>query len=248
MSNTIINIRISYKIKRIPLIGSPCVFGINNITILIPLEQDYSEHELNYICLHEILHVYKKDNFLIYIIELLSCLYWWNPLVYVYKNQLNTILELRIDNEVLRILNTAQSVEYAECLVKVKKNLTKNSRNNIPNDKMPLVNFITIKEGILEQRVLRILSFKFIRSSNKLLCFFTFLISFLSILFIFEPYFIDEHSEYDTFKLKKNDRTYLIENDDQTFSLIENGEDKGKIKNVNDFPDYKKIKTYRKKK
>lgn len=118
------NLRASGKnisVIKTDFVNSPCAAGIINKYILIP-NRTYSEEEMDYILAHEMAHHENKDILIKLCVQLLCAFYWWNPIVYLLKKDLNQILEIRCDQAVTRRLNKAQTVAYLETVMKEFKN------------------------------------------------------------------------------------------------------------------------------
>lgn len=77
-------------------ISTPAITGIFKPIVILP-ELDLTSTNFKYIILHEIQHFKFHDIFLKICLELLCVLYWWNPIVFLLKQQILNLLELRID-------------------------------------------------------------------------------------------------------------------------------------------------------
>ncbi|WP_181020071.1 M56 family metallopeptidase [Tetragenococcus halophilus] len=104
--------RINFSYIKTARVNSPAVYGIKNPFILLPKDMSFSDKEFNYITFHELTHYQKGDTLFTFLFELLTCFYWWNPLLFLFKKQMNKIIELRVDNELLKTLNPEQYIEY----------------------------------------------------------------------------------------------------------------------------------------
>lgn len=237
-----------YKIVRSPLVNSPCIYGFRSFVVMLSDEQRYSDKELDYIFFHEFYHIKNYDNIFVFLVEILVCFFWWNPLIILFKKQINKILELRVDSELVNKFSDHQAIEYAECILKVARDSLSESSNIITNDKIPISNFVSFKEGFLEKRIQQILSLKRIHSTRKIIVISTLFISVFPLLFIVEPYTVDKRTEDTTFKIDNSEKNYLIENNDGTYSLYINNKYKSKIQNIKNFPESSKMKIYRRRK
>lgn len=86
----------SAKLYKSQHIKSPVSFGIFRPVVLIP-ETDLSDTELKFIFLHEIYHHKHKDAFINILLNILSVLYWFNPLVHIMAEHLKLDTELYCD-------------------------------------------------------------------------------------------------------------------------------------------------------
>lgn len=100
--------------------SSPYIFGLASSTIVLPEESlTLSDQDLFYILKHEWQHHLGKDVAVKLLIEILRCIMWWNPLIYLLRHNLNQTLELKCDIGVVRTLTPEQRIHYAETLLHV---------------------------------------------------------------------------------------------------------------------------------
>ena len=99
--------------KNVP---SPMVVGIFKSIILIPesLLHKLRDSQIREILLHELSHIYHKDQITGILQRLVTALNWWNPLAYALSTSHSRAREEISDNYVL-LQN--DSKEYAECLI-----------------------------------------------------------------------------------------------------------------------------------
>lgn len=114
------------NILHLPVIDSPSVVGLINPTIIIP-NINLSKEELDFIINHEVLHISNFDLVIKYLYEFIMVVYWWNPLGYIFKDKMDQILEIRVDEGVLEKNNTDEDkIKYVETLLNVSKQLQTN--------------------------------------------------------------------------------------------------------------------------
>lgn len=89
-----------FRIMRVPALNSPMLTGIRKPCIMIPIEEELSREELYYTFRHETFHHYHRDILVKFGVGLLGMVYWWNPACKKLKEQLEQILEMRIDENV----------------------------------------------------------------------------------------------------------------------------------------------------
>jgi bla regulator protein blaR1 len=102
-----------------PEVSEPAVWGVRRPVVLLPrgLAEHLSEHELEAVLLHELVHVERRDNLTAGVHRLLRCLFWFHPLV----RRLGTLLaaerERLVDERVLAL--GSEGRVYALGLLKV---------------------------------------------------------------------------------------------------------------------------------
>lgn len=80
-----LNIKRDIKISKLEGTYSPMIVGIIRPEIIIP-NRNYAYNDLNYIFRHELTHYKRKDNLLKLILTLATIIYWFNPIIYLFKN------------------------------------------------------------------------------------------------------------------------------------------------------------------
>ncbi len=215
-------------------VKSPFIFGLLNPIIILP-EIELSVDEWYYILSHEMAHYYFKDLWIRFICELLQAIYWWNPFVYLLRNQLIKIQELRVDSVVINKLEEFQKMEYLECLIRIARLQSDIHRRHW------VAAFNSDCEDDIANRIEAI--FEYAKGSeikNKrtikymLIGLVLVLIIFLMPNFIiFEPYAItDEHAE-GTYEINETN-SYLIQNDDGTYDVYVEQEYVGTVTEIFD--------------
>lgn len=112
----------SIKVAIVPQKVSPFITGIIHPTLVFPdFCEAYSQQELEYICAHEATHYLHHDLQMKFLLELLSCIHWWNPLIYWVKREYSLTLELLNDFQLRDNVSNFEPLEYAELLVKSAK-------------------------------------------------------------------------------------------------------------------------------
>lgn len=129
----------SLRIAVIPHNISPSITGVLHTTLIFPaLYESLSDKELDYICTHEINHYRNKDLWIKLLLEILSCIHWWNPLIYWVKKEYSLALELVNDYQVMETASVSQNTEYAELLLQTTKRLSDSPHINF-NEVIPFV-------------------------------------------------------------------------------------------------------------
>lgn len=98
-----------------PHIQSPCVAGMRNPYVLLP-KIDYSAVQFQYILMHEMMHIKKKDIWWKALIDFICMIFWWNPVFRYVKKELFQLIEIRNDIEIVGRLSDQEVVEYMATL------------------------------------------------------------------------------------------------------------------------------------
>ena len=115
-----------YRIKNL---HSPFGLGVFHKIIVLP-DEAYSDEQLQYILLHEYTHFLHHDTLLKTLVEIFCILFWWNPVVYLLRRDLEQIVELRCDASVSKRLSKQQRAEYLRTIVFTLEQAF--SKNNTP--------------------------------------------------------------------------------------------------------------------
>ena len=118
------------KLKRLPKVvvsdhaTSPAVFGVFKPVLLLPRQtvENYSPAELEHIFLHELAHLKRGDLVVHAANMLLQIAYWFNPLLWLVRKQLQHLRELCCDATVANILRE-KTPEYRETLLETARRL-----------------------------------------------------------------------------------------------------------------------------
>lgn len=98
----------------------PMIIGILHPTILLPtLATELSQQQLRHILHHEYGHVLNHDLLLKALLEVLCCIFWWNPVVYLLKNSLGQALEVKCDLRVTKTLGESETPAYLQTVLDV---------------------------------------------------------------------------------------------------------------------------------
>jgi len=131
-------------------IYSPVVLGVFKPILVIPghLFETLSRNELKSILLHELSHIYHKDQLIGVLQRMVTALHWWNPTVYKLSEYFSRAREEISDNYALM---ENSSREYAECLINLAEKASLISR-------MPLSLGMASPHIPMKERILQILS------------------------------------------------------------------------------------------
>ena len=95
----------------------PLVGGFKKCVILLPL-QDYTDKELALILEHEYNHIKHNDAYIRLFMQLICSIYWWQPMIWIIKFNLDKVLELLCDSRVIGDNNDRNTILYGETILK----------------------------------------------------------------------------------------------------------------------------------
>ena len=123
-----LNIKLRVELSRNSLIASPIMIGFFRPGIVLPA-RELEDKELFYIFVHELIHYKQRDMFYKWLIQIVVCVHWFNPFVYLLEKEVNKSCELSCDEKVISILNDKARREYGDTLISFLKsnNLYKSS-------------------------------------------------------------------------------------------------------------------------
>lgn len=98
-------------------ISAPAVYGIFKPKIII--QEALSDSDIDYIIMHENVHIRRKDNFWRVVAIITVCIHWFNPLVWLFLKSCLANMELACDAKVMKTLNQKQKKEYASSLLSI---------------------------------------------------------------------------------------------------------------------------------
>ena len=135
-----------------PLIASPMLIGFFRPRIILP-SHEWEDKELSYIFVHELIHYKQRDMFYKWLIQIVVCVHWFNPFVYLLEKEVNKSCELSCDEKVISILNEKAKREYGDTLISFLKS------NNLYKSSLASV---TLTEGAeqLKERLGAIMKFR----------------------------------------------------------------------------------------
>ena len=123
-----LNIKAGVELYRNVLITSPMLIGFFRPSIVLPVGE-LEDKELSYIFVHELIHYKQKDMFYKWLIQIVVCIHWFNPFIYLLEKEVNKSCELSCDEKVISILDDKARREYGDILISFLKsnNLNKSS-------------------------------------------------------------------------------------------------------------------------
>lgn len=206
-----------HSFKVVETLDSPVVVGLRRPIVLLP-KIDFSDKELDYILRHEALHISNLDLFVKYFYELLIVIYWWNPLMYLFREQMDNVIELKTDEQLIEQLTYEERIEYVQTLVKVRENQVK--KRKVGNYAF---SFSYGTQNQLLFRTRNILETKRRKYSGLTLLSVAVVGLFFSTSIIFEPYRIKDEHIGESFAITK-EANYLVKTAKDQYELYLNGQ------------------------
>lgn len=140
-------------------VAAPLTYGFLRPVILLPKQTDWNNTgQLEYVLLHEYVHICRFDAVTKQFVVLALCLHWFNPLVWGMFFLCNRDMELACDERVVRYLGEDAKAAYAHTLIEMEAE---------KSGLMPLCN--SFSKNAIEERVRAIMKMKK-RTLGALLC------------------------------------------------------------------------------
>ena len=180
--------RADYSIKVSSDITIPMMSGYFKPHIILPTTVSaLSDSDIKNILLHECQHFLQKDIWVKLIINILCCLFWWNPLIYLFKVNLDQTLEIKCDMQMIKGMSETETVGYLESLLAIAKHSLNTKRLALKNASR----FISISgNSATVQRFTIIAEYKTSRQKLHMIMFVIILTIMLclSYMFIIQPH------------------------------------------------------------
>lgn len=203
-------------------IKSPAVIGYFKPIIILP-QLDFAYDEIRGIFVHEIIHCKYKHMILKLIVEFIRILFWWNPLVYLFSDEVNNILEFHADKKLSALLNEQKIICYLEGIAKVVKN-NYTQQKKLPSTALGLA--VNVNESITEQRFIMLGKNIYTEKQtlkNKIIILMTLLLFFVSYMFVVQPYYEPTEEDYNDGAPVITDDCYIIKENDVYMIYDSNG-------------------------
>ena len=176
------NIKIVIKVSS--EIDVPLVWGFFKCHIYFP-NYDLSSDEWKFILDHEVLHIKLHDTFIKIFLLFLTALFWWNPIMYILRKDIDQMLELRCDGILTQDYSIEMQNKYLETILSILKRQT-----HPPNSKGHLTASFVNRSAysLTRQRFEIILSTNHLTKAKALLCYsISFLLFSSSYFIILQP-------------------------------------------------------------
>ncbi len=133
------------KIIRLEINTSPFIVGLRNPILVLPYSQ-FTKDEISFILQHELVHL-KNNHILIKMcLEVVTAIYWWNPVIWIIRKQVICALESQADAYVIGDLSSKESLSYLETLLQLCKEKTKKDTS--------LALSFSLTNSMIERRIL----------------------------------------------------------------------------------------------
>lgn len=167
MNNLMQSIKIRRRIflKESDYINTAITFGLFKPVIILP-KYNFTEKQVEYILMHEAVHIKKNHICLKYILIFVRILFWYNPLVYLMSSRACEDIELYTDEMVINIMGNKNRKNYALVLIDLLENKSKYAlfNNNFSN------------KNSIEERILNIMKIKPLKRKTLILASLAFLL------------------------------------------------------------------------
>lgn len=104
-------------IRKSYVINSPMIYGGCNTYVVIPDMLKFSEKDMEYVILHELMHYCHRDIVINYLLCILETIYWFNPAIRFGFEKLRLDREIYCDNGVLNIYDGIDKKEYGYAIL-----------------------------------------------------------------------------------------------------------------------------------
>jgi beta-lactamase regulating signal transducer with metallopeptidase domain len=108
-------VHIEKNIYQSDKITTPAVYGVIRPKIILPV--GLGGEDLEYILMHERVHIRRRDNLWRVAAVITACVHWFNPLVWLFMKRFFVDMELACDAGVLKNLDQESRKSYASALL-----------------------------------------------------------------------------------------------------------------------------------
>ena len=138
-----------FRVIELPGLVTPMLYGICRPKILMPEGMHLDDTDLTYLLSHEASHHFHHDILTKLGLNILTIIYWWNPSCYLLQQQLDAVMEMRIDKSVAGADGTGG---YLGCLVRIAQQTSDLRKSNIKPPKSSIAMLNPKKYNNLENR------------------------------------------------------------------------------------------------
>lgn len=109
--------RILRKVKVVRTYSDDSTFTIRVFRPLIVLQGNFTERELEWILRHEMTHIVRGDLVVKLLLELVDCIYWFNPILTTFREHFDLVTESSCDERAVRGLTKEERGAYSKMVV-----------------------------------------------------------------------------------------------------------------------------------
>lgn len=213
------NIKKIPKIIQIDIKTGPFIIGLSNPTIVLPY--NLSTDSTRFILQHELEHYIHHHILVKACIEIITAIYWWNPISWIVRGEIIRALELQADANVIKDLPNKIKFSYLETLINLSKGIKDEHKENLA------LSFIH-KNSLVQYRIRTVLATNYSTTTFKTFAFHSgLLITSLTLLlssfiFTFESYNIPPSLAEGSFSIDATS-DYFILRPDKSYDLYIDG-------------------------
>lgn len=168
-----LNIKKYKPLKVSNYITTPINVGVFKPYVILP-NYNYSEEELELIFKHELIHFLRKDFYYKFLVMINTCIYWFNPLMYLMSKVVSYECEVSCDEEVIKSLNSKEEIKTYGLII-----LKTDAKDYIKNN--CLLSTLN-KPCITKNRITALFNNKLRKEGKPSICLSLMLMIFLSII------------------------------------------------------------------
>nr|WP_314459821.1 M56 family metallopeptidase [uncultured Clostridium sp.] len=136
------------KVIKLDVDTSPFIIGVRNPILVLP-SSPFKKDEIFFIIHHELEHLRNHHLLIKMCLEIVTAIYWWNPLVWLIRRQTICALETQADTYVILELSNKARISYLETLIQL-------CRGKSKKDTSVALSF-SLKNSMVERRILTVL-------------------------------------------------------------------------------------------
>lgn len=201
------------------LVNSPMIIGLSKPVIILP-QITFSDTQIEGVLIHELAHYKYKHIVLIFIVEIINIIFWWNPLAYLFKNAVGNLIEFHADEKVCLLLDKIHQKNYLTAISMVVEAASEQKYSKYSECAVSLSEAESQKTII--QRFNLVINNVYSYNNTKLRTIFCTLVTALMILsyaFVVQPYHEPSYEDYHDNASFIVPGSYIMMNDDNTYTI-----------------------------
>ncbi len=140
----------SVALRKTAMLDSPLMTGVFRPIIFLP-DTDISEESLSYILKHELTHYKRRDILYKWLVMVISCIHWFDPIVYLAAKCIDEDCEVSCDNALSKNMTAQERRSYMNMLLDIALNSVNKSGNLMTymsgSKRLMMRRFTAIKKG-----------------------------------------------------------------------------------------------------